>query len=171
MSKWNELAHWMYGDVKTSRGFWYSHPLYEIRDLDEQQLFWVPDQNSLCMLWHAGHIAHRERTHIAKIIQGADGEVIPSQYEVFGVDWRSVEDIRESIDSVANVMKWIEEVRAESTNFVASLDESDFHRIPPTAHDFSIGHWIFITVAHGALHIGKIQLLRNMLQGKRDNPC
>ena len=83
MSRWNDLAEWMYGDVRTDRGFWYSHPLYEIRDLDDQQLFWVP----------------------------------------------------------------------------------------PTADGLSIGHWIFITVGHCAIHIGKIQLLRNMLLNKRDNPC
>ena len=72
---------------------------------------------------------------------------------------------------VANVMKWIEKVRTESTKFIASLDEDDFHKVPPTADGLSIGHWIFITVGHGALHIGKIQMLRNMLQSKRDNPC
>jgi hypothetical protein len=171
MSKWNDLAYWMYADARTDRGFWYSHPLNEISGLDEQQLFWVPDENSLCMLWHAAHIAHRERTHIARIIQGIEGEIIPPQYEVFGVDWCSVDDVRESIDSVGNVIKWIEEVRDGSTKFIASLDEADFHKVPPTADGLSIGHWIFITVGHGAIHIGKMQLLRNMLQGDRDNPC
>ena len=83
----------------------------------------------------------------------------------------SVDDVRESIDSVGNVIKWIEEVRDGSTKFIASLDEADFHKVPPTADGLSIGHWIFITVGHGAIHIGKIQLLRNMLQGDRDNPC
>ena len=70
MSHWTDLAGWLYGDVRTDRGFWYSHPLHEIRELDDDQLFWVPDENALCMLWHVGHIAHRERVHIAKLIQG-----------------------------------------------------------------------------------------------------
>ncbi len=51
MSEWNDLAHWMYGDVKMDRGFWYSHPLHEINGLTEEQLFWVPDERNLCMLW------------------------------------------------------------------------------------------------------------------------
>jgi len=171
MSKWNELAHWMYGDARTGRGFWYSHPVYEIHDLDEEQLFWVPDERSLCILWHAAHIAHRERVHIASIIQGSKGEIIPPHYDVFGVEWCSVEDIRKSIDSVANVRKWIETVRDESTAFIASLDEADFHKVLPNADGLTIGHWIFITVGHCALHIGKIQLLRSMLERERDSPC
>ena len=171
MSKWNDLACWLYGDARTGTGFWYSHPLSDIRGLDEQQLFWVPDGTSLCMLWHAAHIAHRERTHVARIIQGVEGDIIPPQYEVFGVDWWSVDEVRESIDSVVNVTRWIEEVREESIKFIASLKEADFHRILPEAEGLSVGHWVFITVGHGALHIGKIQLLRNMLQGKEDNPC
>ena len=171
MSKWNELAHWMYGDLKTGSGFWYSHPLAEIHDLGEEQLFWVPDERSFCILWHAAHIAHRERTHIARLIQGINDEIIPPQYDVFGVDWCSVDDVRKSIDSVANVTKWIEEVRDESREFIATLDEAAFHKVLPDADGLTIGHWIFITVGHCAIHIGKIQLLRSMLEGKRDNPC
>jgi len=161
----------MYGDATTGKGFWYSHPVYEIHDLDEEQLFWVPDERSLCILWHAAHIAHRERTHIARIIQGVEGEIIPPKYEVFGVEWRSVDDIRKSIDSVANVTEWIGKVRDESSDFIASLDEAGFHEVPPDADGLSIGHWIFITVGHCAIHIGKIQLLRSMLEGTRDSPC
>lgn len=169
MSKWNELTGWLYGDVNTDRGFWYSHPLRELEGLTEEQLFWTPEENSLCMLWHAGHIAHRERAHITEIMQGV-GSDIPPQYEVFGTDWRSVADVRKSIDSVENAMKWIEAVRAGSAEYIDSLTEADFHK-PSHAAGLTIGHWIFITVAHGALHIGKIQALKNMLLGKRDNPC
>jgi hypothetical protein len=169
MSKWNELADWLYGDVNANGGFWYSHPLLELKGLDEEQLFWTPEENSLCMLWHAGHIAHRERTHITRIMQGVDDD-IPPQYEVFGADWRPVEDVRKSIDSVENVIKWIEDVRRQSKEYIATLTEADFHKLS-AAEGLSVGHWIFITVAHGALHIGKIQVLKNMLLGKRDNPC
>jgi hypothetical protein len=160
----------MYGDVKRDRGFWYSHPLYELRDLNEEQLFWVPDDNALCLLWHAAHIAHRERLQIARIIQGIEGEIIPLAYEVFGAEWRSVNDVRAAVDSVDSVLAWIRDVRAASTAFIAALDEADVHK--PAANDaLSTGHWLFITVGHGALHIGKMQVLRNMLLGQRDNPC
>lgn len=171
MQYWKEMMQWIYGDVLKSEGFWYSHPLKEISDLDEEQLFWVPDENSLCLLWHAGHIAHRERTHIAMIIRGIDGEIIPSPYEVFGPNWCSVEKMRKSIDSADNVMRWIENVRNESKEFISSLSEADFRKKPDTANGLTIGHWLFVTAAHGALHIGKMQILRNMLLQKRDNPC
>ena len=171
MSEWNDLTLWLYGDVRTGKGFWYSHPLHEIRELQEEQLFWVPDDNSLCMLWHVGHIAHREKFHIDKVIQGQDGQIIPDRYEVFGTEWCSVSALKEAIDSTANALKWVETVRQNSTQFVSSLADQDFHHPAAAGEGLSIGHWLFITVSHGALHIGKIQLLRNMLEGKRDNPC
>ena len=59
MSGWKALADFMYGDVRTDTGFWYSRPVWKIDGLTEEQLFWVPDPKSLCILWHVGHIAHR----------------------------------------------------------------------------------------------------------------
>ena len=172
MPEWKELAHWMYGDVRTDRGFWYSHPLREISDLRDDHLYWVPDPNCACILWHVGHIAHRERTHIGRFLQGIEGEIIPANYEVFGTEWRSVEQVRESVDSVQGVLKWVEDVRGKSTEYIASLDDVDFHKVPPTSEfGLSVGHWLFITVAHAAIHIGRIQMLRAMLEGKRDRPC
>jgi hypothetical protein len=172
MSKWNELAHWLYGDVKMDRGFWYSHPLYEVNGLTEEQLFWVPDDRNLCMLWHVGHIAHRERVHIGKFLQGVDRDLIPSQYEVFGPDWCSVESIHESIDSVRNVLQWVRGVRDESTKFVRSVSDEDWHKVPSTSEaDLTVAHWVFLTVAHEAVHIGKLQILRAMLEGKKDRAC
>ena len=79
--------------------------------------------------------------------------------------------LKEAIDSTANALKWVETVRQNSTQFVSSLADQDFHHPAAAGEGLSIGHWLFITVSHGALHIGKIQLLRNMLEGKRDNPC
>ena len=77
MSEWNDLAHWMYGDVRSDRGFWYAHPLHEIRGLTEEQLYWVPNEGCLCMLWHVGHIAHRERLHYGPL-SGSQG-IDPAQ--------------------------------------------------------------------------------------------
>jgi hypothetical protein len=172
MSEWRDLAQWMYPDVRADRGFWYSHPLGEIHGLKEDQLFWVPDENNLCMLWHVGHIAHRERYHIGRFLQGLDGTLIPARHEVFGPDWCSVDQLRESIDSVAKVLAWVRSVRDQSRTYIDSLSDDDFHKVPPSSESgLSIAHWLFITVFHGAIHIGRIQLLRAMLEGKRDRPC
>jgi hypothetical protein len=172
MSEWNDLAHWLYGDVKMDRGFWYSHPLYEINGLTEDQLFWVPDERNLCMLWHVGHIAHRERTHIGKFVQGIKTDLIPSEYTVFGPDWCSVDDIRESVRSVKGVFEWVRDVRAESTKVVQSLPDSAWHQSGSSSEfDLTIAHWVFLTVAHEAIHIGKLQMLRAMLEGKKDRAC
>ena len=172
MSEWNDLAHWMYGDVKMDRGFFYSHPLHEINGLTEDQLFWVPDEKNLCMLWHVGHIAHRERTHMGVFLQGLKSGVIPPEYEVFGPDWCSVEQIRESVASVKEVFQWVREVRDESIRFVKSLSNDAWHEVLPSSEfGLTTAHWVFLTVGHEAVHIGKIQLLRALLEGKKDRAC
>ena len=162
----------MYGDVRTDRGFWYSHPLREIGGLNEEQLLWVPDKKCLCMLWHVGHIAHRERTHIGVFLQGLKADVIPHQYEIFGADWCPVEDVRESIDSVEGVLNWVKDVRQQSTDFIATIPDEDWHKVPVMSEfGLTTAHWVFLTVSHGAIHIGRIQMLRAMLEGKHDRPC
>jgi hypothetical protein len=35
----------------------------------------------------------------------------------------------------------------------------------------SVAKWLFITTAHTALHIGRIQLLRALVEGKRERAC
>ena len=161
-----------YGDTQADRGFWYSHPLAEIDGLDDEQLFWTPDASCLCMLWHVGHIAHRERLHIGKLLQGIEKDLIPPQYEVFDHQWRSADEVRQSIDSVAGVLDWVGNVRQETSDFLASLDDDDWHKIPPTSEfGLTTAHWVFLTVSHGALHIGKVQMLRAMLEDDQDRPC
>ena len=104
MSKWKEVANFMYGDVLKDRGFWYSRPLFEIDGLTEEQLFWVPNPKSLCILWQVGHIAHRERTHVGRFLQGLQGTIIPPQYDIFGTEWCSAEKLRLSIGNVQDVL-------------------------------------------------------------------
>lgn len=167
MSEWHEVAHFLYG-----RGFWYAHPLREIDGLTEEQLFWTPSPNSLCALWQVGHIAHREGEHIARIIQGVRGPIRPAEYEVFGTDWCSTEDVRHSVGPVDQVLAWVGEVRDESQEYIASLPEEDFHKPTPGAdRERSIADWLFITVAHTALHVGRIQLLRALIEDDYERPC
>lgn len=167
MSKWNDIAHFIYG-----QGFWYANPLREIDGLTDEQLFWVPGPKSLCALWQVGHIAHRERLHIGRFLQGIEGEIIPPRYEVFGAEWRSVDDVRNSIESVSGVLDWVRDVRQKSHDYITSLSEDDFHTVPPTSGDkLSVAHWIFITATHTALHIGRIQLLRALIEGKEERAC
>ena len=167
MSAWHGLAHFLYG-----RGFCYADPIREIQGLAEERLFWVPDPKALCALWHVGHIAHRERVHIGKFLQGLSGSIIPPQYEVFGPDWHSADEVRGSIGSVTGALEWVREVRERSHEYIASLSEDDVHRVLPTSDgELSIAHWLFITTAHTAVHIGRIQLLRALIEGERERAC
>jgi hypothetical protein len=52
-----DLALWMYGDARKGNGFWYSHEIGETAGLTEEQFYWTPNPNGLCILWHVGHIA------------------------------------------------------------------------------------------------------------------
>ena len=168
MSNWREVAQFLYGPE-----FWYTDPEREIYGLTEDQLFWVPDPKGLCVLWHVGHVAHRERLHIGRFLQGLpESDIIPQEHSVFGAEWRSVDDVRGSIESVESVLEWVREVRRTSREYVTSLSEEDFHRVPPSSEaGLSVAHWLFITIAHGALHIGRIQLLRALIEGTYERAC
>ena len=167
MSKWNDIARFLYGPE-----FWYADPLREIRGLTDEQLFWVPSPKSLCALWHVGHIAHRERLHIGVFLQGLRGDIIPPQYEVFGPEWHSVDDVRQSVESVESVLDWVRDVRQKSRDYITSLGEDEFHAVPPTSESgLSVAHWLFITTAHTALHVGRIQLLRALIEGEHERAC
>ncbi|MCL4504850.1 MAG: DinB family protein [Chloroflexi bacterium] len=167
MAEMNQLAHFMYG-----RGFWYATPEREIGGLTDEQLLWAPTPNNLPILWHVGHIAHRERTHIGLFLQGLSPPIIPPEHEVFGVEWRPIEQLRRSVRSVQAVLEWVREVREQSHLFIDSLTDADYQRVPPTsAEGLSVAHWLFITTAHTAVHIGRIQLLRAMILGKHESAC
>ncbi|MEE9556365.1 MAG: DinB family protein [Candidatus Adiutricales bacterium] len=166
MSEWKEVSHFLYGN-----GFWYADPLQEIRGLNEDQLFWTPDPKNLCILWQVGHIAHRERVHLGVFLQGLDQNIVPPEFLVFGPEWPSG-DLRDSIGRVEDVFAWVREVREKSHEFIDSLDEGAFHSIPSTSDEgLSVAHWLFITTAHTALHIGRIQLLRSLIEGEHERAC
>ncbi len=172
MPEWKEIVTFLYRDARTSQGFWYSHPLREVEGLAEEQLFWTPDPNSLCALWHVGHIAHRERFHIGMFLQGLPEPVIPEQFNMFGGEWASAEQVRQSFPLVQTVLDWACEVRATSQAYIASLKEEDLLTVPLFSEGgLSIAHWLIITSAHTALHIGRIQLLRAMIEGKPERAC
>ena len=161
------LVHFMYG-----RGFWYADPLREIRGLSEKQLLWVPAPTGLCILWQVGHIAHRERLHVGRFLQGLEGGIIPAEYDVFGHRWYSVPEMRRSMGSVQGVLDWVGKVRERSHAYLDSLCSDDWDSVPPTPEDgLSVAHWLFITAAHTALHIGRIQMLRALIEGATERPC
>jgi len=171
MTLWNDTAAFIYG-----RGFWYSTVDHHIEDLSDEQLLWVPDPNMLPILWHAGHIAHRERLHIGRFLQGLVMPVHPPGYDIFGTEWVPAESIAGRLDELgqtpADVLGWIGAVRQQSLTYISSLAPDDWHRVPETSElGQTVAEWIWITSCHTALHLGRIQMLRNMALGLKDNPC
>ncbi len=166
MDEWNDLAHFLYG-----RGFWYADPVREADGLTDEQLFWVPDAHSLPIIWQVGHVAHRERFHVGVYLQGLSSDVIPDRLDVFGTDWVPVEEIKKG-PTVEEVFAWAREVREESHRYIDTLEPDDFWKVLPDAADqLSVGQWLFITVAHTALHVGRIQMLRAIIEGTRERAC
>jgi hypothetical protein len=168
-----EVAQYMYGDVLTRRGFWYSHPLFEVSGLSEEQLFWTPGPKSLCILWHVGHIAHRERLHIGVFLEGQPQQkAIPYEFDAFGTEWTPVEELRARIPPIARVFEWVKEVRDASKRYIASLRPEDFMRETSYPSDrLSVAQWLFITACHTSLHIGRIQLLRALVEDTNERTC
>lgn len=168
MSTWNDVAHWAFG-----YGFWYTDPVEEAEGLTKEQLLWMPAPKSLCILWHIGHIAHRERLHIGHYLQGrSQSDLIPKEFEIFGTDWCSIETVRRQIGKPESVMDWFKAVRQSSHEYISNLGERDFLTIPPSSDEGnSIANVLFQTVAHTALHIGRIQMLRAMLENKNERAC
>lgn len=166
-AKWKGVVHFLYG-----RGFWYADPLDEIKGLTEDDLFWVPDPKALSVLWHVGHIAHREKVHIGGFLQGLAGDLIPQRYNIFGPDWWPAEKLRDTVGPVEDVFEWVREVRRQSHEYIDSLTEEEMHAVPPTsAGGLTAAHWLFITVAHTAVHIGRIQLLHALIKGEHERAC
>jgi hypothetical protein len=161
-----ELAEFLYG-----KKFWYMDPLREVDGLTEEQMFWVPNEVSLPIIWQVGHIAHRELLHLRVMIQGHDPEIIPESYRVFDHRWHSVGEIMESIGSVESVLEWVSDVRKQSLAFIDSLEEDDWHRVPDRTEGLSVAHWVFITSVHSGVHIGRIQSLRAIIEGKPERAC
>ena len=166
MAGLTELAAFLYG-----KKFWYMDPINEVAGLTEEQMFWVRDEVSLPIIWQVGHIAHREQLHLRIMIQGHEPDIIPEGYKVFGHRWHSVDEIRESIGSVEGVLEWVEDVRKQSLDFIEGLNEDDWHQIPEKTEGLSVAHWVFITSVHSGVHIGRIQLLRAMIEGKPERAC
>lgn len=161
-SDWHEAFHWGFG-----RGFWYTDPLAEVKGLTLDQLLWSPMPGIHCPLWHVGHIAHRERFHLAVLLQGrAEEEVIPSRFSIFGCGggFPSADQLLNAIGSVEEVKEWVREVRRSSHEFIDSLEEQDFNRVPESSFGRnSIAKVLMQTIGHTGVHIGRIQLLRAMM--------
>jgi hypothetical protein len=75
---------------------------------------------------------------------------------------------------VERVLFWVREVRAESRAYIESLSERDFLSVPEFSEEsegLSVAHWLGITAAHTALHIGRIQLLRALIEDEPERAC
>jgi hypothetical protein len=91
--------------------------------------------------------------------------------QVYGTDWVPVDEIKKG-PPPDEVFAWARAVRDESHRYIDTLKPEDFAKVTPDAGDrLPVGHWLFITVAHTALHIGRIQMLRALIEGTKERAC
>jgi len=159
----SDAFHWGFG-----RGFWYADPIKETEGLTEDELYWSPAPQIQCILWHVGHITHRERFHIKCLLEGKNEEdVIPGKHSVFFHDAYDVQTFRNRCPQPDQVMGWAREVRWESHEFISRLTPERYNVVPVSSFEGnSIARVLIQTVGHTGLHIGRIQLLRMMMQGE-----
>jgi hypothetical protein len=143
----------------------FEDPLNAIDGLTEEELLWTHSPDSLCILWHVGHIAYCEQMYVQHFIQGL--EMTLPRFAVFK-DRASAEEICRSVDSASSVLTWSFEVRRSTYEYIRTLGMSDFHQITSTSRDLSVAHWLFITAQHTAMHIHHyIGSLRALVEYKR----
>lgn len=66
------------------------------------------------------------------------------------------------------------QAREESHRCIDSLSAADLTRTADEAAgntDTTIAHWLYITAAHTALHTGRIQMLRALIEGEQERAC
>lgn len=167
MSYWNELVGFLYG-----QGFWYATSKNHLKGLSNDDLYKTIADNTFPIIWHIGHITHREKYHFDVIIKGNKHNPIPKEFEMFGTDWIPASKINTGAVKSEVVISWADMVRKESFEFMRNLSEDDFKKpIFNPLEGHTIGHWIFITACHTSLHIGKIQTIRDILLKQKENPC
>ena len=55
---------------------------------------------------------------------------------------------------------------------VPPLSDADWHQVAARSEfGMTVAQWVFITAVHAAMHLGRIQLLRALLEGEHDRPC
>ncbi len=168
-----DLVTFFYPAAPPPAGFWYAHPLHEIKGLAEEQLYWVPDPHSLCILWQVGHIACRERLHIGGFMRGLNAKQLwPEPYGVFGDEWAGVEEVRQAVGNPADLYAYVEAARCSNLEYINSLTPEDYSRAVSSVSDkLTVAHWLLITACHTALHIGRIQALRAIIEAKPERAC
>ena len=162
-SDWHDAFHWGFG-----RGFWYMDPLDEVKGMTQRQLLWAPAPRIHCTLWHVGHVANRERFHIAVLLQGRqEQDVIPTRFSLFDCtnECQTGDEILDAVKSVDAVKVWVGDVRQQSHDFIDSLEEEHFNRLPASSYEgSSIAKVLMQTIGHTGVHIGRIQLLRALIE-------
>ena len=157
----NDAFQWAF-----CRGFWYADPLEAMKGLFDVQLYWSPAPDVQCILWHVGHIGHREGFHIQCLLKGRDEkEVFPDKYGIFFDCPYEADRFKATFPAPREIIDWVRSIRALSHEYIHQLEPTDYNLVPGSSFEGgSIARVLMQTVGHTGLHIGRIQLLRRLMR-------
>lgn len=159
-----EINEFSQGDYLYGRGNWFNDPLKKIEGLSEEELFKLPFPQARCILWHVGHIAYQERYYLNTCLNGHKVKA-PEKYRVFAKENISVEEIRQSIDSVKNVFEWIRETSQQREEYFTTIDSQKLLSVPSTSKEgLSIAHWLYILATHTSTHTRQVDILYTLIK-------
>jgi len=157
-----EHFQFMYGDR-----FWYSDPLDAVGDLDTDGLYWMPQADVKCILWHLGHIAHKEEVHIGVFLETPARQRVHPELDELFMHGTGAHAMREIVPDPELVFAWMKHVRSETRRFISGLTPDAFDRVPPASHGgLNIGQWLSITLVHTGVHLGQIYTLKQLLSNR-----
>ena len=157
-----EHFQFMYGDR-----FWYSDPLKAVADVGADDLYWTPPPGVKCILWHLGHIAHKEEVHIGVFLETPQRKRVHPELDELFMHGTGADTMKETVPDPELVFAWMKHVRAETRRFIGGLTPDGFDRVPPASHGgLNIGQWLGITLVHTGVHLGQIYALKQLLSNR-----
>ena len=129
-----------------------------------------PSENINSAGWIFGHIAVKERIHIAGLAQGIND--IPKEFYMFhGFPPPPTEEqLREVIRSREILIDYWREVRQRTYEYLAELSDADLKKVPEKSviadgepnRDNPIREYFVMTIQHQNCHWGQLQIIQNL---------
>ena len=92
-------------------------------------------------------------------------EEFPDRWRIFSDGPYDPVRFRDTFPEPGEITGWVKSVRARSHEFISGLKPSDYNSVPGSSFEGgSISRVLMQTVGHTGLHIGRIQLLRQLMR-------
>ena len=136
--------------------------LASIDGIPDDSLFRRPAKHLNPPGWIFAHMAVKERDHIAGFVQGAND--VPAKYAIFrGGRLPSEDEMRVSVADIAEITEYYRQVRGNTADYLASIEDSDLKDVPGHVNQDPIREFFVMTIQHQYCHWGELETIRNLL--------